>query len=202
MMPQVETGEWLAAAAFWTLSATDLYGYVWEAEWVDACLCVTNGQPGAIVRGSLDRVTMKNEERKTKDSGFRGFAPTTSRVPANQFTETVQTIDGREAKSFETNLWKVDCGAARSLLVTQLDDGVDAHLLHEGGELPPEIGVRLEEGLTLVLATPVNWLVEQTVSGELRTLTVNPGRALPASRVLVLRLRREGSRLGSTAACC
>ncbi len=173
MMPQVGTGEWLTAAAFWTLSATDLYGYVWEAEWVDAASSTTYAQPGAIVQGSFDHVTVKTEKRRTKESGFLGFAPTTSRVPANQLTETVQTIDGREAKSFETNLWKVDCGAAGSLLVTQLDDGINAHLLHDGEELPPEIGVRLEEGLTLVLATPVNWLVEQTSSGDLKTVTVN-----------------------------
>jgi hypothetical protein len=53
-------GEWLTAADFWTLTATDIYGYEWKAEWVDASPSTTYAQPGAIVRGSLDHVWVSN----------------------------------------------------------------------------------------------------------------------------------------------
>jgi hypothetical protein len=116
--PQGNVGEWLTAADFWTLTATDLYGHVWQAEWVDANPSTTYAQPGAIVRGPLDHITGTREVGGGSESGFRGFAPTTSRVPTNQVTETVQKIDGHESKGFATNLWKVDCWSV----------GVDDHL--------------------------------------------------------------------------
>jgi hypothetical protein len=163
----------LTAADFWTLTATDIYGYEWKAEWVDASPSTTYAQPGAIVRGSLDHVTGTRETRGAKGGSFGAFAPTTIRVPVNQVTETVQKIDGNESKSFETNLWKVDCGQAGALLVTQLDEGVDVELSRDNDDLPSPIGTRLEEGLTFVLATPINWLLEVTTVGNVQSVTVN-----------------------------
>lgn len=46
---QGEAGEWLSAADFWTLTATDLHGRVWTAEWVDASPSAGYGLPGAKV---------------------------------------------------------------------------------------------------------------------------------------------------------
>ena len=147
IIPQGESGEWLTSADFWKLSATDVYGHVWQAEWADAGTSITAGEPGAIVRGSCDRVTCNTEERPGKGSDFHAFAPTTRQVPVNAITETVQMIDGRSAKSFSTNLWKVDCGEAGTVLATQLDDGIDVHLSSEKNELPPQMGERLAEAL-------------------------------------------------------
>ena len=173
IVPLCDSGEWLTASDFWQLRATDVYGYVWEAEWVDAATTSTAGEPGAIVRGSCDRITCTSEDRSGRGSGFRGFAPTARQLPTNAITETVQTIDGRPAKSFATNLWKVDCGDVGALLVTQLDEGIEAHFTSDQDKLPPQITARLGEGLTFVLGAPIEWLVEQENSGNESTVTIN-----------------------------
>jgi hypothetical protein len=59
-------------AVFWTLTATDLHDHVWRAEWVDAAPSTTYAQPGAIVRGSMDRITGTQETRAGSGSGFGG----------------------------------------------------------------------------------------------------------------------------------
>jgi hypothetical protein len=172
IVPQGASGEWLTPSDFWQLRATDVQGYIWEAEWVDAATTITAGEPGAIVRGSCDRIKCTSDDWSGTGSGFRGFAPTSRQVPTNAITETVQTIDGRSAKSLATNLWKVDCGDVGALLVTQLDDGIEADLTSEQDRFPTQMDARLAEGLAFVLAAPIEWLVEQENSGNQSVVTI------------------------------
>lgn len=169
--PSVSAGEWLGKEHFWTLTAREVSGREWTAEWVDIDTSSHGDHAGVIIKGTFNEITHRSELIYSK-AGFRAYAPSTSRIPTNAITETSKTIAGREFKGFSRDLWMIESNAAGKIIVTEPDEGIDVNVSCLSPKLPDGFAARLEEGFTLVLSTPIYWIVEQAVSDNELTVTI------------------------------
>jgi hypothetical protein len=188
-------GAWLGPDDFWHLTATALDGDVWTAEWVDADLSSTHAHPGAIVRGTF-REMSRTSDAPHEGGAFRAYARTTCDIPRNARLSDSRLAD-RDTTGFSRGIWKIESSICGPIVVTQLSEGIDVDVADCDAELAGRLGIRLKEALTFALSSPIEWIVEETVSSNHALATIREQSRLkgrPRLRPPIEPHRREGMR--------